>query len=112
MPRKKMFVSLPQGFAKIERIEIRATSEELSKLQKLAANRQMPLSEFLRRAGLGRATPVDFETDLIVGLSDAVRAIRDLHRAYLDAGIEPPEEFLLPLLNAAKNSIVRIGDSK
>lgn len=107
-----MFVSLPEGLAKTERIEIRTTSEELGKLQKLAANRQMPLSEFLRRAGLGRATPVDFETALILGLSDAVRAIRDLHKAYLDAGIEPPEAILLPLIHAAKNSILRIGDSK
>ena len=107
-----MFVSLPEGLAKTERIEIRITSEELSKLKKLAAIRQMPLSKFLRRAGLGRATPVDFETDLILGLSDAVRAIRALHKGYLDAGIAPPETILLPLIEAAKCAILQIGDSQ
>jgi hypothetical protein len=112
MTRKKMFVALPEGVGKLERIEIRVTSEESVKLRRLAAIRQMSLSDFLRRAGLGRATPVDFETDLILGLCDVARAIRELHKGYLDAGFEPPETILLPVMNATKLAILQVGERK
>lgn len=112
MRRHKLFTPLPDGVGKEVRIEFRASKAEREKIKYLAAVRQMPLSEFLRRAALGRAAPLDFDTDLVLCLSDATRAIRDLHKAYLDIGYKPPEELLRPAMEQILIALHRISDSK
>lgn len=112
MRRYKLFTPLPDGVGKEVRIEFRASKAEREKIRHLAAVRQMPLSEFLRRAALGRAAPVDIDTDLVVCLSDATRAIRQLHKAYLDIGYKPPEELLRPAMEEILIALHRISDSK
>lgn len=112
MPRKKLFTSLPDGIGKEVRIEFRASKAERERIKYLAAVRQMPLSEFLRRAALGRAAPVDIDTDLVLCLSDATSAIRDLHKAYLHIGCQPPEDLLRLVIENTVIALKRISDSK
>lgn len=112
MRRHKLFSVLPSGVGKEVRIEFRVSKAEREKIKILAAARQMPLSEFLRRAALGRAAPLDFDTDLVLRLSDATRAIRDLHKGYLNNGLNPPEDLLGPAMEAILIALHRISDSK
>jgi uncharacterized protein (DUF1778 family) len=112
MRRKKLFTPLPDGVGREVRIEFRASEAEREKIKHLAAVRQMPLSEFLRKAALGRAAPMDFDTDLVLCLSDATRAIRALHKAYLGIGCQPPEDLLRPVIENTIIAIKRISNSK
>lgn len=112
MRGNKLFTSLPDGVGKEMRIEFRASKSELEKIKYLAAVRHMPMSEFLRRAALGRAAPMDFDTDLVLCLSDATRAIRALHKAYLEIGCQPPEDLLRPVIENTIMAIERISNRK
>ena len=112
MTRKKLFVTLPSDVAKGSRIELRVTDEEAQKIRHLARIRQMTVSDFVRRAALGRATPVDLETDLVLALSDVVRRIRELHKAVKETGAAPLDEQLLPVILDAKDTILRVAASR
>lgn len=112
MQRKKLFSPLPDGVGKEVRIEFRASEAECERIKYLASVRQMPVSEFLRRAALGRPAPVDLDTELVLCLSDATRAIRALHKAYLEIGCQPPEDLLRPVIENTTIAIKRIADSK
>ncbi|ART61447.1 hypothetical protein CBP36_20995 (plasmid) [Acidovorax carolinensis] len=69
----------------------------------------MDESEFIRRAALGRKADVDFETEIVLSLSDITRAVRALHAALLEHKIAPPEAELLPLILEARAAIQRIS---
>lgn len=112
MPRSKLFTPLPDGVGKEVRIEFRVSKAEHEKIKYLASVRQLALSEFLRRAALGRPAPIDFDTELVLCLSDATRAIRALHKGYLDIGCEPPEDLLRPVIENSIIAILRISNSK
>ena len=110
--RTTLFTLLPDGVGKEVRLEFRATVAEREKIKVLAASRQMPVSEYLRRTALARPAPLDMDTELVLQLSDATRAIRDLHEAYLAIGCQPPEDLLLPVIHNVTAAILKIGDSK
>lgn len=69
----------------------------------------MTLSEFIRRAALGRRADVDYETEIVLALSDITRAIRGFHAAMVERGITPPEELLRPVILEARAAILRIS---
>lgn len=87
----------------------RVTEEEDQKIRHSAAIRQMDESEFVRRAALGRKADVDFETEIVLALSDSTRAVRALHAAMVERGIAPPEAELLALILEARAAILRIS---
>ena len=110
--RTTLFTSLPDGVGKEMRLEFRATVAEQEKIKVLAASREMPVSEYLRRTALGRPAPLEMDTELVLKLSDATRAVRDLHQAYLAIGCQPPEDVLLPVMRNLTAAILKVGDSK
>lgn len=110
--RTTIFTSLPDGIGKEVRVEFRATVAEREKIKVLAASREMPVSEYLRRTALGRPAPLDMDTELVIKLSDATRAVRDLHKAYLGIGCRPPEDVLLPVMRNLIAAILKVGDRK
>jgi thymidylate kinase len=110
--RKAFFTLLPDGVGKEVRLEFRATVVEREKIKVLAASRQMPVSEYLRRTALSRPAPLDMDTELVLQLSDATRAIRDLHKAYLTIGCQPPEKVLLPVMRNLIAAILKVGDAR
>ncbi|AMR80271.1 hypothetical protein A2G96_09580 [Cupriavidus nantongensis] len=69
----------------------------------------MDESEFIRRAALGRKADVDFETEIVLALSDITRAVRALHADMVERGITPPEAELLPLILEARAAMLRIS---
>src|SRR5471030_2703928 len=112
MPRKKLFSPVADGARKEVRIEFCVSEAERERIKYLASVRQMTVSEFLRRAALGRPAPLDLDTDLVLHLSDAARAIRALHKGYLEIGCQPPEGLLRPVIENTIVAIKRISDSK
>lgn len=52
---------------------------------------------------------VDFETEIVLALSDITRSVRALHAAMVERGIAPPEADLLPLILDARAAMLRIS---
>jgi hypothetical protein len=75
----------------------------------LANIRQMSVSEFIRRAALGRKADVDYETETILILSEVTKLMRVLHAGLVDHGIEPPEEDMRLVIHEAKAAMLRIS---
>lgn len=88
---------------------VRWTEDEVQKVRHSASIRQMDVTEFIRRAALGRKADVDFETEIVLALSDITRAVRALHAAMVERGITPPEAELLPLILEARAAMLRIS---
>jgi hypothetical protein len=88
---------------------IRWTEDEAQKVRHSASIRQMDVAEFIRRAALGRKADVDFETEIVLALSDITRSVRALHAAMVERGIAPPEADLLPLILDARAAMLRIS---
>ncbi|MEB0082315.1 hypothetical protein QN379_09835 [Glaciimonas sp. Gout2] len=88
---------------------IRLTEEEDKKIRHSASIRQMDISEFIRRAALGRKANVDYETEIVLALSDVTRVIRGLHAALVERGITPPEDEWRPVILDARAAILRIS---
>ena len=66
------------------------------------------MAEFIRRAALGRKADVSYETKIVLQLSDAVRAIRAIHKAMVDMQIEPPDEIWAPIMDELLAAMLRI----
>lgn len=69
----------------------------------------MDVSDFMRRAALGRKADVDYETEIVLALSDITRVIRGFHAALVERGITPPEDELRPVILEARAAILRIS---
>ena len=85
------------------------TIEEDEKIRHSAKIRNMCVAEFMRRAALGRKADVDYDTQIVLQLSDVVRSIRAIHKAMVDLKIEPPEGIWGPVMDEALNALLRIG---
>ncbi len=105
----KLFKKKPELELKSVRYQIRLTIKDDEKIRHSAKIRQMDVSEFIRRAALGRKANVDYETEIVLALIDSTRAIRALHKAMVERGIPPPEELLLPIIVGAGDAILRIS---
>ena len=86
------------------------TKEEDEKIRHSANIRNMSVAEFMRRAALGRKADVRYETQIVLQLSDVVRAIRAIHKAMVDMQIEPPEDIWGPVMDEAMAAMLRVGN--
>jgi uncharacterized protein (DUF1778 family) len=91
------------------RLPIRLTKAEDEKIRHAASIRQMAVSEFVRRAALGRKADVDYETEIVLALSGVTRSIRGLHAALVERGITPPESEWRPIMVEAMSAMLRIS---
>ncbi len=91
------------------RLEVRLTASENEKIRKAADVRNMAVSEFVRRAALGRRADVQYQTGIVLALIDVTRSMRALHAAVVARGILPPEEEWLPVILEARAAILRIS---
>lgn len=103
------FQKKPDALKRTVQTVIRWTEDEAQKVRHSAGIRQMDLAEFIRRASLGRKADVDFETEIVLALSDITRAVRGMHADMVERGITPPEAQLLPLILEARAAILRIS---
>lgn len=91
------------------RVRFWTTAAEKLQIKRAAAIRSMDESEFLRRAALGRRADVDYETEIVLALSDVTRTVRAIHSAMVERGISPPESELLALILEARAAIQRVS---
>ena len=85
------------------------TKEEDEKIRHSANIRNLSVAEFIRRAALGRKADVRYETEIVLQLSDVVRAIRAIHKAMVEHKIVPPEEIWGPVMDSAEAAMLRIS---
>lgn len=107
-PIAKLFVKKHPDDRHSESMLIRLTKKDKAQIQKSAEWRNLATSEFMRRAALGRRTDVDYETAIVLALTDVSRSIRELHAGFLSQGMVPPEDILLPVLLGAEAALLRV----
>lgn len=84
------------------------TEYELVIIAEAAKMRNMSTSAFMRSAALGRRADVDYVSPIVLKLSDATRAVRELHAGYLAQGLEPPEDLMLEVIMLSKKAILSV----
>jgi hypothetical protein len=89
-------------------ILLRLTEKDKAAIVHDAGIRQLGISEYIRRRMLGKKVDVKYETEIVLQLSDAVRAIRQLHGAMVEMGFEPPEEKMGAVLDSLMDAMLRI----
>jgi len=108
MAKKKLFTAVPDNERKDSQILLRLTRADVEQIQLLARERQLSVSEFMRRAAFGLRTNVDMETEIILGLREVVGGIRALHKSLSEHGAVPQEVDLLAVIIDARMAMLRI----
>lgn len=108
--RNSFFKTIPDDVRKDTSILVRMSKSEAEEIRYSASIRNMSVAEFMRRAALGRKADVNYETQIVLQLSDVVRAIRSVHKSMLELKITPPEEVWLPIMDEALAAMLRIGN--
>lgn len=103
------FKPVPDELRRSISVLIRLTTAESEQIREAADIRCLSLSDFIRRASLGRRADVRIETHIILALRDVVQEIRAMHKTYLNLGLHPPEELWLPLIDEAVKAMRRIS---
>lgn len=112
MAKTKLFKTVPSEELKNDPILVRMTKQDAEAIRYSAKIRQMTTSEFIRRAALGRKANVDYETEIVLALSDITRAIRELkslHLAMVEHGIPPPNDDWRMVIKEVEAAILRIA---
>ena len=104
----KLFKTKEAEAMRSVRYELRMTTSEADKIRLSAGKRNLSVAEFVRRAALGKRTDVDYVTDIVLQLSDVVRAIRAIHKTMVERNIVPPEEIWTPIMDHGKAAMLRI----
>lgn len=105
----KLFKPVPDDIRRSISIIIRLNQAEAAQIRHAADIRCLTVSDFIRRASLGRRADVQIETKIILALYHFVQEIRKMHNTYLDHGLQPPEELWLPLIHEAGAAMLRIS---
>lgn len=90
------------------RCELRLTREEDQLIRDAAGLRQLDVSEFIRRAALGRKADVRVEVEIVLMLIEVVKEMRELHTAVVATGALPPESQWKPVIDQAVSAMLRI----
>lgn len=104
-----LFKKKPEDQRRTSRIPVRVTMAEREKIVEAARIRALDVSEFMRRAALGRKADVKIAYDIIHELRAVTKAIRELHAAYLAIGETPPEDVLRPLMDEIVKAMKRVA---
>lgn len=91
---------------------IRLTPSEAQKIRHAADIRCLDVSEFVRRAALGRKADVRIETKIILALHHVIQDIRAMRQTLSERGVPPPDELLLQVIHAAGAAIMSISALK
>lgn len=105
----KLFTKKPAEEKRSTTSLIRWTEDEIEQVKTAAKIRNLTVSEFIRRAALGRKADVRFETQIVLALHYVVQEARILHKAMTEQGAAPPEKELLELIEGAREAMLRIS---
>lgn len=109
MAKTVSFKAVSDQERKDSSVLVRLNNTDLDTIKNSASIRNLSVSEFIRRAALGRKADVRYETEIVLQLSDVVRAIRAIHKAMVDHNLVPPEEIWGPVMDAAEAAMLRIS---
>ena len=104
----KLFKKMPIEKRKISRCEIRLTAIDAATISASAEARNLSMSDFMRRAALGRRADVHFETEIVVSLREVVQSIQAIHAAFVKQGIPLPEAKIGELLDTARDAMLQL----
>lgn len=104
----KLFQALPPEKKLSTRLEIKLTEADAEVIRASAKARNLSVSEFMRRAAMGRRADVVFETEIVLALRDVVMVIRAWHAALVEQGLTPPEEYLGVIVDTALETMLKI----
>ena len=104
----KLFQKKDDAIKRSVRRELRLTTEEDQEIRNAAGIRQLDVSDFIRRAALGRKADVKIEVEIILALIDVVHEIRQLYEAVISTGTLPPEAQWQPVMHAAVAAMLRV----
>ena len=104
----KLFKKMPIEAKKISRFEIRLTAIDAATISASAEMRNLSISDFMRRAALGRRADVHFETEIVVALREVAQAIQAMHAAYVRQGAPPPDTIIGELLDLARDAMLQL----
>lgn len=104
----KLFQKKDESVVRSVRRELRLTREEDQQIRDAAALRQLDVSEFIRRAALGRKADVRIEVEIVLMLIEVVKDLRELHSAVVATGALPPEPQWQPVIDNAVAAMLRI----
>lgn len=90
----KFFKKTPAGEGKTARLEMRMSERDADAIRALAFIRCLSVSDFIRRAALGRRADVNIEVEIILSLRKVVQSIQILHTTFVDQGFPPPRDEL------------------
>lgn len=106
--KKSPFAKIDEAKKRSIRIPTLVTQDEAAQIRASAEIRQMDVSEFMRRAALGRRADVATDVEIVLALSDITRTIRALHKAHLSSDAPLPEQEMLALIRDARAAMLRI----
>lgn len=110
--RPKLFKSLPDGEKMETAILVRLLKSDAEAIRNAASIRQLSVSEFIRRAALGRRADVNAEVEVVLALlklDRTINGIAKLHQAMIERGITPPVDDWRPVKNEIRQAVVRIA---
>ena len=107
--KTSFFKKVPDEIRKKKAILVRVTDDDLKTITDAAAIRQISVSEFMRAAALGRRADVRYDVEIVLVLSDVVRAIREVHKSMRELKIAPPVEVWTLIFDEAMAAMIRIG---
>lgn len=105
----KLFKKVADAERRSLRIPVLVNHDEKERLFELAACRQLPVADYLRRAGLQRKAEIHFDVEVVLTLSELTRTLRELHTDMVTHNIEPPTDLMRQLLLEARSTMLRIS---
>jgi uncharacterized protein (DUF1778 family) len=105
----KLFKKKDESQLRSVRRPIKLTAKEDEEIRLAANIRQMDISDFIRCAALGRKADVDFDTEIVLALSELTKVIRLMHTTLVEEGLNAGEELWLPVIEEARAAMLRIG---
>ena len=106
----KLFKKKASSEVRSIRYPILLTEAEAETIRQSASIRNLSVAEFIRRAALGRRADVDYDTKIVLQLSDVVRNIRAIHKQMVELNMQPPEAIWKPVMDEALEAMLRIGN--
>ncbi|APW48692.1 hypothetical protein RA876_19730 (plasmid) [Rhodoferax antarcticus] len=71
--------------------------------------RRLDVTEYIRRAALGRKAEVDYEAVTMTSLMEVTNSIRELYSALVERGIPPMKDDIRPIVDHAIAAMLRIS---
>ena len=104
----KLFKKIVAEERKSIRVECRLTVADAATISASAEMRNISVSDFMRRAALGRRADVHFETEIVISLREVAQSIQAMHAAYVRQGAPPPDTIIGELLDLARDAMLQL----